>query len=513
MTKNGSGRCIVSWPTVTSRSCMAWSRAACVLGGVRLISSARMMLAKIGPGTNRNDRRPASGSSRTLVPVMSEGIRSGVNWMRLKPTSRIFAIELTRRVLASPGTPTKSAWPRVKMAARISSTTSRWPITTLLSSATNTSREWRNSSRSWVIRSPERDMRCASLVMEAVGPVRLAFRRRERAWDQRRSTAVSTLRARPSAGCFPDHCRAFRPNDSSARTGIGRLPSPDSEPCEPNLTPAPDLPNWEGWVKLMVVIAHLLQDRTPSGELPVEPGGQGGLFAMFRIIRLPMVLAVLTVMLVALLAPPLSAEVTREEVERAIRDGVRFVRSQQRKDGSWPDYDANESHTGVTSLVTLALLTAGESPNSEHMTRAIIYLRQFGPADLNNTYTVALQTMVFAAADPARNQVPIGRNAKWLELAQIKVGDRFDFPGSWTYSASKNFQGDSSNSQYALLGLNAAAEAGIPIDPKVWVAARDYWEKNQRFDGSWPYRPGDHSRATASMTCAGISSLIITGMK
>ena len=34
---------------------------------------------------------------------MSDGIRSGVNWMRLKPTSRIWAIELTISVLARPG--------------------------------------------------------------------------------------------------------------------------------------------------------------------------------------------------------------------------------------------------------------------------------------------------------------------------------------------------------------------------------------------------------------------------
>ena len=37
---------------------------------------------------------------------MSEGIRSGVNWIRLKLTSRIRAIELTISVLARPGTPT-----------------------------------------------------------------------------------------------------------------------------------------------------------------------------------------------------------------------------------------------------------------------------------------------------------------------------------------------------------------------------------------------------------------------
>jgi hypothetical protein len=221
----------------------------------------------------------------------------------------------------------------------------------------------------------------------------------------------------------------------------------------------------------------------------------------------------LAVALLASLVPRSLAEVTREEVERAIRDGLSFLRKQQRADGSWPDYDSNESHTGSTSLVTLALLTAGESPESDTVARALRYLRQFGPNELNNTYSVALQTMVFAAADPARYKVMIARNAEWLKEAQIKPGDRFDWPGSWTYSSNKNFHGDSSNTQYALLGLNAAAEAGIPIDPKVWTLARSYWEDWQRADGSWPYRPGDHSRATASMACAGISSLIITGMK
>ena len=67
---------------------MASSRAAWVLGGVRLISSARIMLAKTGPWTNRKTRLPVvRSSSRTSVPVMSEGIRSGVNWMRLNDRS------------------------------------------------------------------------------------------------------------------------------------------------------------------------------------------------------------------------------------------------------------------------------------------------------------------------------------------------------------------------------------------------------------------------------------------
>ena len=42
------------------------------------------MFANTGPGMKRIARRPvARSSSMTSVPMMSEGIRSGVNWMRL----------------------------------------------------------------------------------------------------------------------------------------------------------------------------------------------------------------------------------------------------------------------------------------------------------------------------------------------------------------------------------------------------------------------------------------------
>ena len=69
---------------MTWYSCIASSSAACVLGGVRLISSARMMFEKIGPRMKRMTRLPvARSSSITSAPRMSDGMRSGVNWMRL----------------------------------------------------------------------------------------------------------------------------------------------------------------------------------------------------------------------------------------------------------------------------------------------------------------------------------------------------------------------------------------------------------------------------------------------
>ena len=55
------------------------------------------------------ERRCPFSSSSTSVPVMSLGIRSGVNWMRLKPRCSVCASVEMMSVLARPGTPTSSA--------------------------------------------------------------------------------------------------------------------------------------------------------------------------------------------------------------------------------------------------------------------------------------------------------------------------------------------------------------------------------------------------------------------
>ena len=50
------------------------------------------------------------------MPVMSEGIRSGVNWMRLKLRCMMRETVLTSKVFARPGTPTSRQCPRLKRA-------------------------------------------------------------------------------------------------------------------------------------------------------------------------------------------------------------------------------------------------------------------------------------------------------------------------------------------------------------------------------------------------------------
>ena len=96
-------------------------------GLARLISSAISSWAKIGPGMKRKLCRPVPASSSTSEPRMSAGIRSGVNCTRFcarpSTTPRVSA----SRVLASPGTPTSSAWPPASSVISVSWTTPSWP--------------------------------------------------------------------------------------------------------------------------------------------------------------------------------------------------------------------------------------------------------------------------------------------------------------------------------------------------------------------------------------------------
>jgi hypothetical protein len=198
------------------------------------------------------------------------------------------------------------------------------------------------------------------------------------------------------------------------------------------------------------------------------------------------------------------------EVDRAIRDGVRFLKQQQRADGSWEDANST-AKTGTTSLVTLALLSAGETRDSPPVRKALDHLRRFGPEDLRSTYAIALQTMVFTAAEPDSDLLQrIAANAQWLEAAQIRRNpNRNSWWGLWTYSDVPQ-GGDNSNTQYALLGLHAAAEAGQPVNPLVWTRARQYWVAAHNNDGGWGYHHDEAS--TSSMTCAGISSLVLANL-
>jgi len=204
---------------------------------------------------------------------------------------------------------------------------------------------------------------------------------------------------------------------------------------------------------------------------------------------------------------PARGEVTSEQVERAIRRGVAFLKSRQQGDGTWA------GQSGVTPLAVLALTTAGEPISSRSVAAAHSAILQIDDGGHYETYTIALKAMALAT-NPAKYGRAIEAYANRLQDSQIQGGGRTT-SGSWGYGkmSAVGGSGDNSNAQYAVLGLYAASEVGVRISPIVWRRARRYWEDSQGRDGSFSYKSGIPLGGTGSMTCAGISSLLMTGMK
>ena len=217
-------------------------------------------------------------------------------------------------------------------------------------------------------------------------------------------------------------------------------------------------------------------------------------------------LTVVTLLTLGLLAgaPQVQAAeaVGPDQISQAIELASGWLIRQQRPDGTWLyGGQGNESTTGATALVVLALANAGVEADDPAMQRALTWLRQQEPT---TTYSLSLQTQALAMVSPQADLPILLRNASMLEKSQTQEGR---FAGAWSYG--DRGAGDNSNSQFAILGLHEAERAGVRINPEVWKRAAEYWARCQRMDGSWSYTAGGGG-GTGSMTCAGIASIWIT---
>ena len=104
---------------------------------------------------------------------------------------------------------------------------------------------------------------------------------------------------------------------------------------------------------------------------------------------------------------------TPENVAAAIEKCVTSLSISQIKNGEKKGSWIGSSHegTGQTSLVALALLSAGKTPKSSEVSLALNYIRDKEP---RKTYEAPLKVMVLCAAEPNKKQRP---NPKVGELA------------------------------------------------------------------------------------------------
>ena len=132
-------------------------------------------------------------------------------------------------------------------------------------------------------------------------------------------------------------------------------------------------------------------------------------------------------------------------------------------------------------------------------------------------YVRALQTMVFAEAGGEGDRDRSRKNVEWLVEARVKKDGAF---AGWGY---ENRQGvasptDASNSQYALLALWYAQQAGVKIDRSVWATASATTTSVRKMPRPAPgailsITGLDQRQTSLTMSVAGLCGLLVSGME
>jgi hypothetical protein len=116
-------------------------------------------------------------------------------------------------------------------------------------------------------------------------------------------------------------------------------------------------------------------------------------------------------------------------------------------------------------------------------------------------YEAAAASMVLANLDAVTYRSELAMLANYI-LSQQRAN------GSWDYNGRD--YGDASITQYAILGLWEAENAGVPLSPSVWERTASWYLSNQHSSGAWVYHNDEPQYTeTLSMTAAGVGSLLI----
>ncbi len=117
-------------------------------------------------------------------------------------------------------------------------------------------------------------------------------------------------------------------------------------------------------------------------------------------------------------------------------------------------------------------------------------------------YEAAIDAMALEAVDPAKYRDQLQKIVDYIIKGQLDSG-------GWFYADQVGPAGDTSITQYSLLGLWAGARAGINVPAAVWERAGQWHLGSQRGDGSHEYQPTKTNSPSLTMTAAGCGSLAL----
>ncbi len=260
--------------------------------------------------------------------------------------------------------------------------------------------------------------------------------------------------------------------------------------------------------------------------------------------------------------PGVADEALQKQIDEAIDKGAAWLRERQKDSGliGGVSHQGNVHYEiGTTALAGLALLAAGDEPGTPAVDKALQYCKAKddvrGQSGARTTYDTGTLLMFVTEYYRPRHQeaekkggkerYARGKKAKgekgpcglpedafnWVRDMAQWLARQQQQTGGWGYPQNRE---DFSNTQYAMLGLRAAKDCGVPIPPMVWMRALERSLARQEQEGEKVLRilrspdgkgpvykldGGDRARGfsytegsnvcTGSMTTSGIAILAI----
>lgn len=190
------------------------------------------------------------------------------------------------------------------------------------------------------------------------------------------------------------------------------------------------------------------------------------------------------------------AGAARAQQEQAVLSGVQFLKQA-----------GASKTTGETAMIALGLLKA-EVPTSDPALAAC--LEKIQRRFTSGGYTPEqsnIEVYEAGAVALALSNVPSAERGNMLETVGAFLIGKQKPNGSWSYPYHST--GDTSITQYAILGLWECENSGVSVPPSVWDRAARWHLSTQHPTGAWVYHPGEGGQETISMTAAGVGSLLI----
>jgi len=223
-------------------------------------------------------------------------------------------------------------------------------------------------------------------------------------------------------------------------------------------------------------------------------------------------------------------EQLRAQIGPAIDRGLKWLRKQQKPDGSW------ENHPGLTALALTAFARSPRAYREEDgpfIRKAVDYLTGLIKPDGGiyerevPVYNTAVALMAFCALGNPEH-APIIRNARGFLVGQQADEDEGYEPSDKFYGGigyGNDERPDLSNLQLVVESLKAAR---LPDDDPAWGRAIEFLQRCQNRsesndqtwaanDGGFVYHPGHsmagETKSYGSMTYAGIKSFIFANLE